>query len=1038
MKNTKLKYKLNFKTMKKGLLTLLAASLVFVGCQNYDDQFDDLNAQISALKSQVDGLSSLSGQVSSLSGTISGLQSGIAAAQASASAANTAASAIDLSGLSASLAALQAEVDAIEAAIATTATAAEVAALQTSLTAVETDLADLLTSNNVYSTAITINSAATMASALALGNKVALMNAAVDITDDATIADTDIQTFIDRIKTTTAGFRYDSGSATGYAPTFNEMVSATTFDIESAGDISATKLASATVVTIVDTYTTKITSVDLGAMASVTTISSGTDGSETANNLTLASATNIDLGALTMYNVASADDALTISMKKGGTLDIGSLTGTERTTNLEEPLNLTVSGPASLNVSKIADGTMTVSNVANLTVSGFYGTLDVNAGVETLTTTDTVFAALDGAVDVVTATLDFKHDWDPSLTTAQAAVSDDLRNQGYVEDLAASGDWVATDLKTLTVTGTLLDLYLDEGNLETLTIDATMHDLTLSSNTDLTSLTVASTAKIGNITMTANNNLAVADFNHTSNLNNKIASTTAGTSTNSANKSVNFSVTNNTALTKLHSTGDDVGHLTVTGNTALAELDFTGLADDGTDLTPAANVYNNALVAVSASNTSDGDTDRADGLTTDLGSFDAGTSGMGTLKTYLTHVVADADFAGMISFDTLSSEVDTETAGSSTTTLNVTFQNATTTNEATVLYEVAADAGTTTTTGGAATKGKRGFLIDVSAVTNFQVWANNGALIDAANDGSPAVTAELAVAGNTAAQLVGLINQGHNLSRATNNGVTMLASEGGNSVVDIVIGGTMDSAVFETETAVASAFALSTTETITLTVGNFSVDFAPAGTESGGEDAYADAERLAAGLRAAANTEATGASQNYYEVTIGAVASATQTGANAVAAKFVVTSKDIGTGGAGLAASLSVTGKASQAYLPYIIGATRSTGDNVTAGPDVVLTLEWNTAGTDTYPLGTPANDATDHAESAATVSFAGAGATGAGINELYTTHFANAGTNDETGANTYPAESRSDVRNPENNNLSSSTSGAVTAVAFNRLAWLS
>jgi outer membrane murein-binding lipoprotein Lpp len=74
MKNTKLKYKLNFKTMKKGLLTLLAASLVFVGCQNYDDQFDDLNAQISALKSQVDGLSALSGQVASLSGSISGMQ----------------------------------------------------------------------------------------------------------------------------------------------------------------------------------------------------------------------------------------------------------------------------------------------------------------------------------------------------------------------------------------------------------------------------------------------------------------------------------------------------------------------------------------------------------------------------------------------------------------------------------------------------------------------------------------------------------------------------------------------------------------------------------------------------------------------------------------------------------------------------------------------------------------------------------------------------------------------------------------------------
>ena len=263
MKNIQTKYKLNFKTMKKGLLTLLAASLVFVGCQNYDDQFDDLNAQISALKSQVDGLSSLSGQVSALSGTIAGLQSGIAAA----------ASSSDLSALSTSLTALQADVDAVQASLATAATASAVAALQVEMDALEADLDDLLVSNNVYSTAITVNSAATMASALALGNKVALMNAAVDITDDATISDTDVQTFIDRIKTTTAGFRYDSGSSTGYAPTFNEMVSATTFDIESAGDISANKLASATVVTIVDTYSTKVTSVDLGALASVTTIS---------------------------------------------------------------------------------------------------------------------------------------------------------------------------------------------------------------------------------------------------------------------------------------------------------------------------------------------------------------------------------------------------------------------------------------------------------------------------------------------------------------------------------------------------------------------------------------------------------------------------------------------------------------------------------------------------------------------------------------------------------------------------------------------
>ena len=41
MKNTN-KYKLNIKTMKK-LLTFFSPLIL---CQNYDDQFDDLNAQI--------------------------------------------------------------------------------------------------------------------------------------------------------------------------------------------------------------------------------------------------------------------------------------------------------------------------------------------------------------------------------------------------------------------------------------------------------------------------------------------------------------------------------------------------------------------------------------------------------------------------------------------------------------------------------------------------------------------------------------------------------------------------------------------------------------------------------------------------------------------------------------------------------------------------------------------------------------------------------------------------------------------------------
>jgi phage shock protein A len=1024
--------------MKKGLLTVLLASLVLVGCQNYDDQFDDLNAQISALKSQVDGLSSLSGQVSSLSGTISGLQAGISAAQASASSAAAAAGAIDLSGLSASLTALQAEVDAIETAIATTATAAEVAALQTSLTAVETDLADLLVSNNVYSTAITVNSAASMAAALALGNKVALMNAAVDITDSATISDTDIQTFIDRVKTTTAGFRYDSGSTTGYAPTFDEMVSATTFDIESAGPVSAKKLAAATVVTLVNTYTTKVTSLDLSAMTSVTTISSGTDGTETANNLTLSSATNIDLGALTMYNVASASDALTIAMKKGGTLDIGSLTGTEKTTGLEEPLSLTISGPASLSISKIADGTMAVSDVAALTVSGFYGTLDVNSGVETLTTTDTVTATLDGAVDVVTATLDFKYDWDPSLTTAQAAVADDLRNDGYLTDIAATGDWVATDLKTLTVTGELLDLYLDEANLETLSIDATMHDLTITGSTDLSSLTVATGSKIGNITMTASNNLSVADFNHTTNLNNKLGTAgtnvTAGTSTNSANKSVSLSVTNNTSLTKLHSTGDDVNTLTVTGNTALAELDFTGLADDGAETTASTgdvNVWGNALVATSASNTSDGDTNRADGLATDLGSFDDGTSGMDTLKAYLTHIAATAGSTAFVTFDTLSTETDTETAGTSTVTLNTTQAgDGSTTNEATVLKMTAA-ATSNATSGSTATKAKRAFTF---AAAGGKLILDKGGIVIPA---SPATG--LVMTGNNAVDAAA-ITVAANTDRATALGFTLTANDDGAASLQVSLqdyAGNNDQAIatgdrYTSNTLMAAAststagqgggipiFSTDAADLFTFSVGSNSVQVSTAG--------Y--------GSAATTITQIEAVILNAWALKYGdggtASASALATLVGRGNGFINVYSRQTDSGGAGLAVAMSVTdvlnsttvNSGTSSNIDFVIGATKDNNDNSTVGSTtfkgLIISIESDTAGSDLNAVSAVADESGAQSLAEITTAYRSAqGNTWAG--ELY------AATDDN----------RTDVRSPEGA-VDGTANTAAAATTFNRVSWL-
>ena len=227
MKNTN-KYKLNFKTMKKGLLTILAASLVFVGCQNYDDQFDDLNAQISALKSQVDGLQAISAQVASLSGTISGLQSGVTAAQAAATAANTAASNIDFSTINASLAALQADVDSVKASLATAATASEVAALSAELDAIDLSLADLLSSSNVYSTDVTINSAASLESALALGNKLNVLNATltIDLSSVSSPDYTKVQQVVDNVITVNGNISYTAHANSATEVTFTNLASA--------------------------------------------------------------------------------------------------------------------------------------------------------------------------------------------------------------------------------------------------------------------------------------------------------------------------------------------------------------------------------------------------------------------------------------------------------------------------------------------------------------------------------------------------------------------------------------------------------------------------------------------------------------------------------------------------------------------------------------------------------------------------------------------------------------------------------------------
>jgi len=1009
MKNTKLKYKLNFKTMKKGLLTLLAASLVFVGCQNYDDQFDDLNAQISALKSQVDGLSALSGQVASLSGSISGLQSGIAASASSA----------QMTALSASLAALQAEVDAIEAAIATTATAAEVTALQTSLTAVEADLADLLVSNNVYSTAITVTDAASMASALALGNKVALMNAAVSITDAATVADADIQTFVDRIKTMNGAFTYDSGSATGFVPTFDEMVSAKAITLTTAGDISFKKLASATTIQINDDYETKITSVDFGAMTALTNFN---DDGSTANKINLTSATNIDLASLTRHTSTSALP-FTIITKKGATIDISAFDDVS-TAGAQEDLYMELNGPASITLSNIYDGDIGLTNVATASISNFIGTIDVNAGVETLTVVDGVNVDMAGSSDLKTATLDFAYDSDTALTTAQAAIAAAGYSSTYTEDLD-DGTIDYSDLETLTVTGKLLDLYVDGTQLESLSIDATMHDLTITGATDLTSLTVASGSKIGNISLTGTTNLAVADFNHTSNLTDTDAT---------AQKSVTFSATNNTGLTKLHSTGDDVDTLTITGNTSLAELDFTGLADDGAETTPTPGVtiWGNALVAVSAANTTDGETDKADGLATDLGSFDDGTSGMDTLKTYLTHIAATSGSTAFVTFDTLSTETDTETTGTTTTSLNITDAgDGSTTNEATVLKMTPATANTAD-----------GAKSAIAAIKGYIVGASTTAIkFNTPSEVATLPASAYTLLGNNAIDAQNIASTA-NKAIATALGITLDAYNKGNSyaTVSLVVNeNTNVSVQGERYTTAAAATAASTTtrgsdgafvhsvglsDTVTLTVGSNSVTTSLNASFSSGTLAYAGTATTVTAIETA--IKAAWSKKYGTTGTASAAAIATLTGTDDGVIQIVMLQVDSAGHDKAVSFSVSDGGTAVSSHtasnLDYVIGATLDTGDNSTIATStkagIIIKMTSNDAGTNLNKVSAIVD-----------------GSTGASLTALTTDYTTNTDWAKKGLASGTTVE-RTDVRSAEDA-VAAATSNAVAAVLFTRVGWL-
>ena len=652
--------------MKKGLLTVLLASLVLVGCQNYDDRFDDLNAQISALKSQVDGLSSLSGQVSSLSGTISGLQSGIAAAQAAATAAGTSADAataaannIDFSGLTAGLATLQAEVDQIQASLATAVTAADIASLEADLAAVQLDVTELLEGSGVYSGTLNVTNKALLSAATALGNGINIISGGLNVTVTSDMDMDALQTVLDKVFNVTGHVTFTNTLATQTAMDFDKLTSADDVNLKQKGQYNLAALTTASDITLHDTYSDDVSSVDLGALTSVTNINTGS----TADAITFDQATSIDLGALAYY----AGGDLDLTTKTGGTLDIASLTDTNTAGTLS-PFTLTIAGPASLSISKLkgdgratTDGTIVASKVASLTVAGFGGDIDVNTKVATLNVTGAYQLAIDGATDLESLTVEgvkaYGKAYDALSATSKAALGYD---SAYMDlDVPAAAD----DLATVSLSGTfnVVDLGNGLANLSSVTSTATMTSLNLDATPDLTTSNLTG-SKINSVSVVGSGaSTLTLDYTYRA-----TSEATAATSTTYGT----LAVTDNTDLTSLTSTVDDIGNLDITGNTKLTALSFANLNSEGTITNPDVDINNNNLTAVKSTDTYQSTiASTAVHGATDTGSYDAGTSGMAGLKTYLDAIVTNGTTAeAIVMFDKITTEVIGGASADTTTT----------------------------------------------------------------------------------------------------------------------------------------------------------------------------------------------------------------------------------------------------------------------------------------------------------------------------------------------------------------------------------
>ena len=271
-----------------------------------------------------------------------------------------------------------------------------------------------------------------------------------------------------------------------------------------------------------------------------------------------------------------------------------------------------------------------------------------------------------------------------------------------------------------------------------------------------------------------------------------------------------------------------------------------------------------------------------------------------------------------------------------------------------------------------------------------------------------------------------------NVARASANGVTFSAQDGGRSTAIVHIGTELDSALWETSAGAVSGINLTASDIITFTLGNATVTTSIVSV--GG--AFNSVQMVTDAVQAAWVAKVTTASEVLYNFAK-AQTEASSTLSNAKGNQLTFTARDIGSGGAGHSISLtaeSIDGTTTP-QLPVAYGLTRLTTDNLSDGNDVIVTFESNVAGLAGNEIGLPATTAVSGTFSALTISHVSDTSAEAGTNVNSTPAIAELHSNLRTNSSVAPTvsglsgdmhtdESRSDVRYPEDDNSASSTTG--------------